>query len=199
MGNPRIHPTAVVSNDAKIGEGTSIWNFTQVREGAEIGSSCIIGTGAYIDAGVVIGNRCKIQNHVNVFHGFTLEDGVFLGPGVLLLNDKRPRAINRDGSLKGAEDWTVSKGRVHEGASVGGGSVVLPGVSIGRFAMVGAGAVVTGNVPDHGIVYGNPARLAGYTCFCGTKLAAEIGSTEVREVKCSACGSTVVLNPERER
>ncbi|TAN34323.1 N-acetyltransferase [bacterium] len=199
MAPPKIHPTADVSKGAKLGDGTSIWNFAQVREGAEIGSDCIIGTGAYIDAGVVVGDRCKIQNQVCVYHGFTVEDGVFLGPGVLLLNDKLPRAINRDGSPKGAADWTVSQGRVCGGASVGGGSVVLPGVTIGRFAMVGAGAVVTKDVPDHGLVYGNPARPAGHVCFCGTKLPAGSGVLEQRSVRCASCGSSVVLNPDHRK
>ncbi len=197
MAPPKVHLTAEVSKGAKLGEGTSIWNYAQVREGAEIGSDCIIGTAAYIDAGVVVGDRCKIQNQVCVYHGFTVEDGVFLGPGVLLLNDKLPRAVNRDGSIKGAGDWTVSRGRVREGASVGGGTVVLPGVTVGRFAMVGAGAVVTKDVPDHGLVYGNPARLAGYACFCGAKLPEASGAKE-RTVQCAVCGSSVTLSPDHE-
>lgn len=144
----RIHPTADVSHTAVIGDGTSVWNNAQVREHARIGAECVIGTGAYIDSGVTIGARCKIQNHVSVFHGFTLEDGVFLGPGVLLLNDKLPRAVNIDGSLKAADDWTVSRGLVGEGAAIGGGSVVLPGVTIGRFAMAGAGRWSPKTSPD---------------------------------------------------
>lgn len=190
----RVHPTADVSTTATIGEGTSVWNNAQVREGARIGDECVIGSGAYIDFGVLVGSRCKIQNHVCVFHGFTLEDGVFLGPGVMLLNDKLPRAVNVDGSLKSAADWSVSEGRVREGAAVGGGSVVLPGVTIGRFAMIGAGAVVTRDVPDHGLVYGNPARLSGYVCFCGQKLRVSETTSRDQSVTCSACGSVVVLS-----
>ena len=197
MADARIHPTAEVSKEASLGQRTAVWNRAQVREGAHIGSDCIIGTAVYIDADVVVGDRCKIQNQVCVYHGFTLEDGVFLGPGVLLLNDKLPRAINRDGSLKSAEDWTLSQGCVRKGASVGGGSVILPGVTIGRFAMVGAGAVVTRNVPDHGLVYGNPARLAGSVCFCGAKLPVEPGARQ-RSVTCTACGSLVALSPETD-
>jgi len=199
MDKPRIHRTAEVSSAATVGERTSVWNLAQIREQAVVGSDCIIGTGVYIDTGVIVGDRCKIQNLACVYHGFTVEDGVFLGPAVLLLNDMRPRAINLDGSLKKADDWTVSRGRVSEGASVGGGSVVLPGVTIGRFAMVGAGSVVTSDVPEHGLVYGNPARLAGYACFCGTKLAAGVGFQDRQNIRCSACGSSVVLNPEREK
>src|SRR5229473_1294929 len=124
-----IHPTAEVSAKARVGAGTRIWHQAQVREGAVIGSNC------------------------------DLEDGVFLGPGVMLLNDKHPRAINADGSLKADSDWVLSKGTVRYGAAVGGGVVVLPGLNIGRMALVGAGAVVSHDVADRGVVYGNPARL----------------------------------------
>src|SRR5579872_619838 len=134
--SPFVHPTADVSPQATVGRGTRIWHQAQVREGAIIGDECIIGKGAYIDKDVRIGNRCKLQNGVFVFHGFRLDDGVFLGPGVMLLNDKLPRAINPDGSLKGDDDWVVSEGVVEFGAAVGGGAVVLPGVRIGRWALV---------------------------------------------------------------
>src|SRR5712691_13403072 len=137
-----IHPTADVSSQAKVGQGSCIWHQAQVREGAVIGTNCILGKGVYIDKDVRIGNNCKLQNGVFVFHGFDLEDGVFLGPGVMLLNDKNPRAINADGSLKSDSDWTVSVAVVQRGAAVGGGAVVLPGVNIGTFAMIGGGAVV---------------------------------------------------------
>jgi UDP-2-acetamido-3-amino-2,3-dideoxy-glucuronate N-acetyltransferase len=165
-----IHPSADVSDDAEIGVGTRVWQQVQVREGAIVGSECILGKGVYVDFNVHIGDRCKLQNGVSVFHGFSLEDGVFLGPGVMLLNDKNPRAINADGSLKSDSDWIASEAAVRRGAAVGGGAVVLPGVNIGSFAMVGAGAVVTKDVPDHGIVFGNPARLRGFACVCGQKL-----------------------------
>ena len=165
-----IHASADVSDEAEIGAGTRVWQQVQVREGAVVGSECILGKGVYVDFNVRIGDRCKLQNGVSVFHGFTLEDGVFLGPGVMLLNDKNPRAINADGSLKSDSDWTASEAAVRRGAAVGGGAVVLPGVNVGSFAMVGAGAVVTKDVPDHGIVFGNPARLKGFACVCGRQL-----------------------------
>jgi len=165
-----VHPTADVSAEATVGEGTKIWHQAQVREGAVIGRQCIVGKGAYIDKDVRIGDFCKLQNGVTVFHGFSLEAGVFLGPGVMLLNDKHPRAINADGSLKSEADWEVSEGVLGYGASVGGGAVVLPGVNVGRMALVGAGAVVTRNVPERGIVAGNPARLRGFACDCGRPL-----------------------------
>ncbi len=189
-----IHPSAEVSGDARIGAGTRIWSHAQVREGAVIGSECILGKGSYIDFDVSIGHRCKLQNGVFVFHGFNLEDGVFLGPGVMLLNDHEPRAINPDGTLKTAEDWTASPGLVEHGASVGGGAVVLPGMRIGRFALVGAGAVVTRRVPPHGMVYGNPARLRGFVCTCAHPLPTGAITAPLDadlEITCEACGRTV--------
>jgi UDP-2-acetamido-3-amino-2,3-dideoxy-glucuronate N-acetyltransferase len=185
-----IHPTADVSDDAELGAGTRVWHQAQVREGAVIGSGCILGKGVYVDAGVRIGDRCKLQNGVSVFHGFDLEDGVFLGPGVMLLNDKSPRAINPDGTLKSDSDWTASKGLVKYGAAVGGGAAVLPGVTIGRLAMVGTGAVVTKDVPDHGLVYGNPARLKGFVCECGHIASAPQKKGATVHLTCATCGRT---------
>ena len=179
-----VHPTADIASDAQLGAGTRVWNQAQVRERAVIGSECIVGKGAYIDRGVRIGDRCKIQNGVSVFHGFELEDGVFLGPGVMLLNDDVPRAIRPDGTLKSDADWDVSEGRICRGASIGGGAVVLPGVVVGEFAMIGAGAVVTKSVPSHGLAYGNPARLHGYVCRCGSQLEEMAGAF----LPCSTCG-----------
>src|SRR5438094_2368385 len=152
-----IHPTADVADTAEIGPETRIWHQAQVRERARIGAQCILGKGSYVDFEVRIGDQCKLQNGVFVFHGFNLEDGVFLGPGVMLLNDKNPRAINPDGSPKAETDWVASRGTVRYGAAVGGGAVVLPGVDIGRMGIVGSGAVVTKDVPERAIVYGNPA------------------------------------------
>lgn len=165
-----VHPSADVSADAKVGEGTKIWHQAQVREGAVIGRGCVIGKGAYVDTDVRVGDFCKLQNGVFVFHGFNLEDGVFLGPGAMLLNDKHPRAINPDGTPKSDADWEVSAGVVRHGAAVGGGAVVLPGVTVGRMALVGSGAVVTRDVPERGIVTGNPARIRGFACDCGRPL-----------------------------
>ena len=168
---PYIHSTAEVSPQANIGPGTRIWHQAQVRERATLGENCIVGKGAYIDFDVSIGSNVKIQNGVYVYHGATVEDGVFLGPGVILTNDKLPRAINPDGSLKGDADWEVSPTLIKKGAAIGAGSVILPGVTVGEFALIGAGSVVTRDVPDHGLVYGNPARLHGYACCCGQALS----------------------------
>lgn len=166
----RIHATADVSEAAVVGEGTSIWHEVQIREGAHLGTNCIVGKGAYIDANVQIGDNCKIQNRASVYHGTTLGDGVFVGPHVVFTNDKRPRAINPDGTRKSGDDWKVGTIHVRDGASIGANSVIVTDVTIGRFAMVGSGAVVTRNVPDYGLVLGNPARLVGYVCACGSRL-----------------------------
>ena len=186
-----VHPTADVSPQATVGRGTVIWNQAQVREGAVIGEGCILGKGAYVDKDVHIGAYCKLQNGVSVFRGFKLESGVFLGPGVMLLNDKHPRAINPDGSPKKDQDWIASDGVVEYGAAIGGGAVVLPGVRVGRMAVVGGGAVVTRDVPERGIVVGNPARLRGYACDCGHTLG-DAGKSGTRT--CPACGRAYELS-----
>jgi UDP-2-acetamido-3-amino-2,3-dideoxy-glucuronate N-acetyltransferase len=165
-----IHPTAEVSQHASIGPGAKVWHQAQIREAAVVGANCIIGKGAYIDSGVSIGDNSKIQNGVFVYHGVTVGEGVFLGPGVILTNDRTPRAINLDGTQKSDSDWEVTSTFVNRGASIGARAVVLPGVTIGEYAMVGAGAVVTRDVPAYGLVYGNPARLHGYVCCCGAVL-----------------------------
>jgi UDP-2-acetamido-3-amino-2,3-dideoxy-glucuronate N-acetyltransferase len=192
--NARVHWTAEVSPAAFVGSGTQIWNEAQVRDGARIGSECMLGKGVYVDVDVVIGDRVKLENRVSVFKGAEIGPGAFVGPHTCLLNDKRPRAITPQGSLKGPADWVVSGVTVEEGASIGGGCTVLPGVKVGRFALVGAGSVVTRDVPAHGLVLGNPARLVGYVCECGARLAKdgtctdcsrhhEIGAAELVEVR----------------
>lgn len=192
-----IHPTAAVDARAKIGPGTRVWHWTQVREEASIGAETIVGKGCYIDAGVQIGSRVKIQSNVSVFHGVTIEDGVFVGPHVCFTNDKAPRAITPDGTLKGADDWTVSPTVIGYGASVGANATVVCGVAVGRFAMVAAGAVVTRDIPAHGLVMGNPARLVGYVCACGQRLpGGPLRAGDAPHVRaCLACGRTVEVRP----
>jgi acetyltransferase-like isoleucine patch superfamily enzyme len=181
--NKNIHASAEVAPDAQIGEGTQIWHHAQVREGARIGRSCVIGKGAYVDKDVTLGDNCKVQNRASIYHGVTLEDGVFVGPHAVFANDRFPRAINPDGTRKSEADWEVCPTHVGYGASIGAGAVILPGVRIGRWALVAAGAVVTTDVRDRAVVKGNPARFAGWACDCGRPLRMSASN----EWHCSAC------------
>jgi acetyltransferase-like isoleucine patch superfamily enzyme len=176
-----------------IGAGTSIWHHAQVRDGATVGENCIIGKGVYIDAAVPIGDNVKIQNYVSIYHGVSIEDGVFVGPHVCFTNDLRPRAVNPDGELKSAEDWVVGKTIVQEGASLGANATIRCGITIGVWAMIGAGSVVTTNVPDYGLVWGNPARLQGFVCPCGTQLSEEKQTDGVVLTRCPACQRTLEI------
>jgi acetyltransferase-like isoleucine patch superfamily enzyme len=177
-----IHPSADVSPDAQIGQRTRIWNEAQVREGARLGAECNIGKGVYIDRDVVIGDRVKVQNRASIYRGVTIEDGVLIGPHVAFTNDRYPRAVHPDGSVRTDDDWQPEATLVRAGASIGAGAVIIAGVTIGRWAMVGAGAVVTRDVPDQGLIIGNPAALMGWVCHCGHRLAREL-----RQWRCAAC------------
>jgi UDP-2-acetamido-3-amino-2,3-dideoxy-glucuronate N-acetyltransferase len=187
----RIADTAIVEDEVEIGDGSQLWHHVQVRRGARLGRNCIVGKGAFIDAGVSVGDNVKIQNEALIYHGAEVEDGVFIGPGVILTNDKVPRAINPDGTQKSADDWTVGRILIRRGASIGAGATVVTGVTVGRFALVAAGAVVTRDVPDHGLVTGVPARLAAYVCACGRRLV-PVGTGAWR---CDACGVEHDLPP----
>jgi acetyltransferase-like isoleucine patch superfamily enzyme len=190
----RIHPTAEVSEKAKIGEGSSIWHQAQVREGVSIGENCIIGKGVYVDEGVSIGNNVKIQNYVSVYHGLTIEDGVFVGPHVCFTNDMRPRAVNPDGSLKAADDWVLSETVIKRGAALGANSTIRCGITIGEWAMVGSGSVVTKDVPAYGLVYGNPAQLRGFVCACGEITEKESQNEQSVTNKCPKCGRSIQIS-----
>jgi UDP-2-acetamido-3-amino-2,3-dideoxy-glucuronate N-acetyltransferase len=187
----RIHPTAEVSDLASIGAGTSIWHQCQIRERARIGQNCILGKGIYVDSEVILGNNVKVQNYVSIYHGVTIEDGVFIGPHVCFTNDNLPRAINPDGTLKAADDWTIGCILVKVGASLGANTTLLPKVTVGRWAMVGAGTVVTKDVPDYGLVVGNPAHLLGFVCPCGHRLTAGPSDGETIHSQCSGCNQTI--------
>jgi len=150
----KIHPTAIVSDSAEIGEGTIVWAFVQIMDNAEIGKNCVIGNGVYIDRNVKIGTNVKIHNKACIYDGTIIEDNVFIGPGVYFTNDKYPR-YDKTRDVKGVS-WVVS-----EFASIGANSTILPGVNIGRNAIVGAGSVVTKDVPEGILVYGNPAIVKG--------------------------------------
>lgn len=196
MSVPRIHPTAEVSDRASIGEGASVWHQAQVREGASVGPGCIIGKGVYIGADVQVGANCKIQNYSCVYEGATLADGVFVGPAVVFTNDRYPRAINADGSLKSADDWQAGRTMVRYGAAVGSRSVILPGMNIGRWALIAAGSVVTHDVPDHGLVAGNPARQIGWACVCARRLDDGLACPECGRRYRREAGGLVTLEDE---
>lgn len=183
-----IHPTAVVEDDVEIGEGTRIWHFVHVRKGARIGRNCTIGKGVYIDVGVKIGNNVKIQNFASVYRGVTIEDDVFIGPHATFTNDLYPRSFNRK--------WQVIPTIVRKGASIGANATIVCGIIIGEYAMVGAGAVVTKDVPPFGLVYGNPARLKGFVCYCGRPLSNRDIVNETYEqivYKCKYCGKNILI------
>lgn len=194
----RIHATADVSNNTQIGDGTSIWHHSQVREGVRIGEKCILGKGVYIDAGVSIGDHVKIQNYVSVYHGVTIEDGVFIGPHVCFTNDMRPRAINPDGSLKAADDWELTTTLIKRGAALGANATIRCGVTIGEWAMIGSGSVVTKDVPAYGLVVGNPARLRGYVCPCGNKLLQGEKHQDSISLYCPKCSFELTVPIQRQ-
>lgn len=169
-GTARVSPSANVSPTADVGSGTMIWDLTQVREKATIGANCVIGRGAYIDHDVTIGDNCKIQNEAQVYYPAQIGNGVFIGPGAILTNDLNPRAVNPDMSPKGDSDWTPTRVLVDEGASIGAGAMVVGQVHIGRWALVGAGSIVTRDVPAHALVAGSPARRVGWVGRGGRRL-----------------------------
>jgi acetyltransferase-like isoleucine patch superfamily enzyme len=164
-GETFIHRTADVDPTARIGSGTKVWNNVQVREKAIIGRDCVLGKSVYIDHTVVIGDRVKVQNGVSIYHGVTIEDDVFLGPHMTFTNDLYPRAFD--------PEWHVVATTVRKGASIGANVTIVCGVEIGAYSMVGAGAVVTKDVPEHALVIGNPARVAGFVSVKG-KLVEEV-------------------------
>ncbi len=165
-----IADDARVEAGAKVGEGTYVWHLAHVRDSAVIGDNCVIGGNAFIDAGVTIGDNCKIQNAAQIFTPAVIEDGVFIGPGAILTNDRSPRAVNESGEPKSTADWHAEPVVVRQGASIGAGAVVVAGITIGRWAMVAAGAVITRDVLDHELVAGVPATNLGWVGRNGDRL-----------------------------
>ncbi len=172
-----IHQSAVVDDGVSIGKNTKVWHFSHVQEGAVIGENCTLGQNVNIGNHVSVGNNCKIQNNVSVYEGVTLEDYVFCGPSMVFTNIRVPRCkYPQRGSA------FYQKTLVKEGASIGANATILCGTTIGRHALVGAGSVVTADVPDYALMVGNPARQIGWMCECGGRLAGE------SLIKCNQCG-----------
>ena len=177
-----VHESSYIDENVEIGEGTKIWHFCHIQSGAVIGENCTFGQNVFIGENVRIGNGVKLQNNVSVYSGVTLEDGVFCGPSMVFTNVFNPRAHIR--RMDEARPTLVKKG-----ASLGANSTIVCGVTVGRYAFVGAGAVVTRDVPAHALVYGNPARIRGWVCECGAKLDAAL--------VCPDCGARYARGPEQ--
>ena len=179
MNKIYVHPSAVVEKTANIGDGTKIWHFAHVREDAEIGKECVLGHSVYVGEGVKIGNRVKLENRATVYQGVKIEDNVFVGPHVTFTNDLYPRSHSTD--------WKIMPTSVKKGASIGAGTVVICGVTIGEYAMIGAGSVVTKDIPPHAMAYGTPTKIRGFVCKCGRRLTKEEERQKDVLMVCSAC------------
>lgn len=164
------HEQALVDQSAQIGEGTRIWAFANIQAEAVIGSQCNICDGSFVEKGAIIGNNVTIKHHVAVFNGVTIEDDVFVGSNVAFINDRHPRSHRND-------PWTLEKTVIKKGSTLGSNCVVLCGVTVGEYAVIGAGSVVTKDVPAHTVVYGNPAKAEGFACRCGRIIGDDLKCT----------------------
>jgi UDP-2-acetamido-3-amino-2,3-dideoxy-glucuronate N-acetyltransferase len=180
-----VHETAVVDEPRQIGEGTRIWHFSHVMGGARIGARCVLGQNVYVGARAVIGDGVKIQNNVSVYDDVTLEADVFCGPSAVFTNVLEPRAF-----IDRRADY--ARTLVKRGATIGANATIVCGVTLGEYCLVGAGAVVTRDVPPHALVKGNPARRSGWVCRCAVRLPAGSG-----RLACPACGARYDVEPER--
>jgi UDP-2-acetamido-3-amino-2,3-dideoxy-glucuronate N-acetyltransferase len=174
-----VSDSAAISAHTKFASSVKIWNFAQIRENVTIGHNSIIGSYVYIDSNVQIGNNCKIQNRALIYEPAKIEDGVFIGPGAILTNDRNPRSVQANGDLKSINDWTKVGVVIEMGASIGAGAICIAPIHIGSWAMVGAGAVVTKDVPAFAVVVGNPARQIGWVGKNGNLLQ-NVGENEYR-------------------
>jgi acetyltransferase-like isoleucine patch superfamily enzyme len=181
-----IHETAIVEEGAQLGEGTRVWHFAHIRKGAKIGKNGNIGKDVYIDTNVIIGDNCKIQNFASLYHGLIVGNNVFIGPHVCFTNDLFPRA-----SIWNEE--RLVKTVVKDGVSIGANSTIIAGITIGEYAMIGAGAVVTKDVPNRALVFGNPARLRGFVCECGIKLEKQSKKKNLVLLLCPQCKKEVSI------
>jgi len=182
--NIYIHPTSCVSQKARIGAGTKIWQFCTILDDARIGKNCLLAQNVYVESRVRIGNRVKIKNNVCIFDCVTMEDDVFIGSGTAFTNVLNPRSfISRKSEYRPI--------RIKKGATIGANATLIAGITIGRYAFIGAGAVVTRSIPDYAMVFGIPARQHGWICECGIKLKST-GKTV-----CSSCRKVYVITASR--
>jgi UDP-2-acetamido-3-amino-2,3-dideoxy-glucuronate N-acetyltransferase len=179
-----IATTADIDPTAEIGPGSMVWHLSQIREYANIGPNCVLGRGAYVGPGVILGKNCKVQNFALLYEPALLEDGVFVGPAAVLTNDQFPRAITVDGVRKTADDWVLVGVTVRTGASIGAQAVCVAPITIGRWAMIAAGSVVTRDVPDFALMVGSPARRVGWVGRSGLPLT----ETEPAHFTCPSTG-----------
>lgn len=187
-----VHESSFVDDGAEIGEGTKIWHFSHIMSGAKIGRDCVVGQSCTVENRAVIGNGVKIQNNVSVYGMVEVGDDVFLGPSMVFTNDLNPRApYPKHG------EWVPTK--IMRGASIGANATIVCGVTIGKWAFIGAGAVVTKDVPDYGIAAGNPARLKGYMCECGKKICSLKDASERSGQFVCACGRKYSVNEKGVR
>lgn len=182
-----VHESSYVDEGCEIGEGTKIWHFCHVQSGAKIGKKCSLGQNVNVSNNVIVGDNCKLQNNVSLYEGVVLEDGVFCGPSCVFTNDLTPRAKYPKGRANYKQ--TV----IREGSSIGANATVVCGHTVGRCALIGAGAVVTCNVPDYALMLGVPARVAGYVCRCGERLA-----FEDNKAICHVCERKYQMNANAE-
>jgi UDP-2-acetamido-3-amino-2,3-dideoxy-glucuronate N-acetyltransferase len=182
----QVHPSADVERGARLGAGTVVWRFSHVMRGARIGARCMLGQGCFVAGNVRVGDGCRIQNGVSLYDGVVLEDDVFVGPSAVFTNVSRPRAAYR---RKPAYDAT----HVGRGATIGANATIMCGVRVGAHAFVGAGAVVTRDVPDHALVLGAPARVVGWTCACAETISRS--KTRPRRLVCEQCGTGPAQRP----
>lgn len=166
----QVDASAIIGDEVVIGEGSKIWANAQIRDKALIGRNCIISKDVYIGSSVQIGDNCKIQNSALIYEPASLENGVFVGPGVIFTNDHNPRAVNPDGTLKSAQDWNATGVKVRTGASIGAGAICVAPVVIGEWSLVAAGAVVIKDVPNYALVAGSPAKQKGWVGKAGQRL-----------------------------
>lgn len=181
-----LHSTAEIASSAEISVSARVWQYAHIRENVVIKDECIIGRGVYIGAGVEIGYGCKIQNYALIYEPSIIEDGVFIGPAVVFTNDKFPRALNENGSIKSSQDWDPVGVHVKKGASIGANSTIIAPLVIGEYALIGSGSVVTGDVPNFALVIGNPAKKVRWVGKSGVPLEK---TDEISLYKCPKTGT----------